>query len=224
MLAWCSPESVSPSLHSLHLRVPPSSSGFSPETIWSCWKRGHPGLLWAAGAAGLPLATQRMFPLIYTEHGWPPSVPRLMWFLTVWRWKLLSFPACCLKFFSKACIFWRLGVGVGAGAGGGGARAEGRACALPTRPLSFLWLPGPGTMAYIVRRDNSFLQVHPARESSLSFFHVSCISFHVLPSLCLSPGLSHIPECGSHLMATGRVHTWRPHGWASWRMLFLFLS
>lgn len=84
--------------------------GFSPETIWSCWKRGHPGLLWAAGAAGLPLATQRMFPLICTEHGWPPSVPRLMWFLTVWRWKLLSFPACCLKFFSKACIFWRLGV------------------------------------------------------------------------------------------------------------------
>lgn len=68
------PPSVSPSLHSLHWRVPPSSSGFSPETIWSCWKRGHPVLLWTAGAAGLPLATQRMFPLICTEHGWPPSL------------------------------------------------------------------------------------------------------------------------------------------------------
>lgn len=219
MLAWCPPprpvcEPFPP--FSAFKSTTQQQCGFSPETIWSCWKRGHPGLLWAAGAAGLPLATQRMFPLICTEHGWPPSVPRLMWFLTVWRWKLLSFPACCLKFFSKACIFWRLGV-----RGWGG---EWRVLYQLAPSRSFLWLPGPGTMAYILSRDNSFLQVHPARESALSFFHVSCISFHVLPSLCPSPGLSHIPECGSHLMATHRVHTWRPRGWASWRMLFLFLS
>ena len=103
--ATCQPPLCQPPLPPPELLSTTQLQCFCLETIWSGWDGGHPGLPRAAAAAWLLLARTESSSLICTEHGWPRSL-RIMQFLTVWGWKLLSsFPACCLKSFVRLPAF-----------------------------------------------------------------------------------------------------------------------
>lgn len=85
--------------------APPSCSAFALKPFGAAGAEATQSFCEQLWLHGSHWPEQRRFSVIYPEHGWPWSL-RIVQFLTVWGWKLLSsFPACRLKPFCKASGF-----------------------------------------------------------------------------------------------------------------------